>query len=1248
MRPILAIGLILSSLTRGVPAPAADPAPLPKVAEGWAIELLVQAPEIMYPTAIVAARDGTIYLGQDPMDMPGPPTKPIDSIVSIKDGKTRIFADNLWSVMGLEWADGTLFVVHAPYLSALRDTDGDGKADWRLDLMTGLGPDLPGFSGINDHVASGMRLGMDGFLYISVGDKGIPRGVGKDGTSIQLFGGGVIRIRTDGTGLEVVSTGERNPLSVALSPTDEVFTYGNDDDSKKWPNSLTHHIVGGHYGYPYQFLTAPWRALPVLAGQVGGSGAQGICYNEDGLPPSYRGNLFFCDWGLREVSRYVVEKAGGTFALKAKTPFVTAGDLADFRPFSIGVAADGASLLLVDWAFNGWLVDGPKSGRLYRMTHAGPDRVTPAPRPTGDDPATRLAALDHPARSVRLESQRVLVRAGPGVVGPLVDRLGKDDAGPGRLHALWTLDAIGSPEARRSIRGALTDHEVEVRLQAARSVGIRREQGALASLTSLLRDPDAAVRREAAIALGKLGDPSAGASLLAALGDPDAFASWAIRDAIRRLQAWDEAALVDALLDAKRREDALKLCDESWAVPVVRALAGAYGRTEAAPVRARIVAAMAGLHHKYPAWSGRWFGTNPLAGQLPRKTEPWLPEGMAGVRDGLARALDDRDPGVRLQAIAGLREVGKDAAPILRAKLPVEGDEQNLVAIVQALGALRDPAATPALAALVRDARRPETARAVALDALAALGGPQSLRARMGLVYDPEAPATLVARALAPLGREGALPPNDVAGFLDNPAPAVRAAAIEALHTKKPVPDDVKQAALARLDDPSPVVRMAAIGAVGPLNLREALPRLLVVALDETTRTEATLALCALPDPTGLPVYLAAIRDRNPELRRAGEAALLAIRDRERVAADLEREARSGRLAGPAALAVERVLTRFAPLPDWRVIGPFPRTTAKVFVDESSIDFARSHTGAEGRTIAWSSRRGDPNSGRVILDDFKGGAGDRGGFGYDTNGTPNLCAFGYAEFESDVERSALMLVGSSGTVAVKLNGKGVLSYQNTAGRPYAPDADLVRVKLLKGRNRILVTSRQGIGVWSFGVQISEPSSYRMAAKPDAISLDALRDFAQSHEGDVRKGEELFFDPRGIGCVKCHAAGGRGTANIGPDLTGLALKYDKAEIIRSVLEPSNRLATGYQPVIVALNDGKVLTGLVRAETDATLELVDADARVVSLPKDAIEERRVGDVSIMPAGLIETLTPIDLADLIAYLRSLKAPAVPPSGP
>ena len=528
--------------------------------------------------------------------------------------------------------------------------------------------------------------------------------------------------------------------------------------------------------------------------------------------------------------------------------------------------------------------------------------------------------------------------------------------------------------------------------------------------------------------------------------------------------------------------------------------------------------------------------------------------------------------------------------------------------MVRTLAAQGDSASAPALSALAQDPSRPEAVRTAALDALAMLGGPQALRARLMLVYDPKTPAPLIARALILLGRDGALPPNDVAGFLENPSPTIRTAALLALSPKRPTPEEVRRAVIDRLNDPIPEVRKAAIEAAAQLKIREAIPRLVAVTNEDAYRTEATLALAALPDAQALPVYLAALQDRNPELRRKAEEALLAVRDR--VVGDLEREARSGRLGGPALLAVERVLTRFTPIIDWRVIGPFPRTTAQVFIGESSIDFTRTHAGVEGRTLAWTARKADPDTGRVVLEDLKGGAGDRGGFGYDTNGSPDLNAFGSAEIVSDQDRSALMLVGSSGTIWITVNETMVYQYNNFAGRPYAPDSDLVRVELKKGVNRVLVSSRQGIGTWSFSVQVSEPSTGRFVAKPGAASPEALQAFALAHQGDPRKGEEIFFDVNGVGCVKCHAAGGRGTANIGPDLTGLALKYDKAEIIRSVLEPSNRIVTGYQPVLLALTDGKVLNGLVRAETDAYVELVDADTRTVRVPKAEIEERQGG--------------------------------------
>jgi putative heme-binding domain-containing protein len=1050
MKTRFGLALALASWALGMDAWAAEqPArPLPAVVEGWSIELAAEAPRIVFPTAIVAAPDDTVYLGSDPMDMPGPPTEPIDRVVAMKSGKLTVFAERLWSVMGLESDGETLFVVHAPFLSAFRDTDRDGVADERVDLMTGLGPKLPGASGLNDHIASGIRLGVDGFLYIAVGDKGIPRGVGKDGKTVQLFGGGVIRIRPDGSDLEVVSTGECNPLSIALSATDEIFTYGNDDDSKKWPNSLTHHIVGGHYGYPYQFLTSPTRALPIMTGLAGGVGTQGICYNEDGLPGEYRGNLFFCDWGLQAVFRFEIRKSGGTHAVTRRTVFVSKGGVNDFRPFSIAVSSNGASLWLVDWAYTGWRADGPRSGRLYRLHYPGANAVTPAPRPSGSDPALHVRALDHPALSVRRESQRVLTRMGPPAVGLLVDRLQEREPETGRLHALWALDALAGAGARAAIRAVLTDPAPRVRLQAARSAGIRGDRAAGPELSRLLSDRDAAVRREAAIALGKLGDSAATPALYAALGDADTFAAWSIRQAIRRLGAWDKDRLVAALLDERRLEPALRLTDEAWAIPVVAALTEAFGRTSSAAVRGRIAANLAGLYRQYPEWSGIWFGSNPLAAPFPRKNKDWSPEGMRAVLDGLSPALVDGDRMVRFQAIVGLAQAGKEAAPRLRGALVRETDIDNQAALVEALGEAGDAASEPVFAAMLADAGGALQVRSAALRALARFRDRRSLGARLTLVYDEKAPAPLVAAALVDLARLGVLPPNDLASFFQHREPEVRAAALLSLNVKKALPPDVRQSVLDALEDKSALVRQAAMLAVVPLQLRAAVPRLVSIASNPSSpeRSFARDALLRLPDPRAVSVYRDATRDSNPLVRKAGESALRSI----------------------------------------------------------------------------------------------------------------------------------------------------------------------------------------------GLEVAQPA-VRPADRP--ATVDELRRFALDHPGDARNGEAIFFGAGGAGCGQCHSAGGRGTASIGPDLTGLASKYDRAEVIRSVLEPSSRIATGYQSVVVSTRAGKMETGLLRAETDHFFELADSEARIKRIPKTDVELVRAGNVSVMPARSAEMLSPADFADLIGFLMSLK---------
>lgn len=1230
----------------------AEPAALPKPADGWSIELITQAPSVLFPTAAVVAPDGTIYVGQDPMDMPGPTTRPIDSVVAIHpNGSTSIFVDGLWAVMGLEWIDDTLYVDHAPYLSAFKDTDGDGKADKRTDLVTGLGPPIPGFSGINDHVVSGMRLGMDGFLTIAVGDKGIPRAVGKDGKTIQLKGGGVIRVRPDGHDLEVVSTGERNPLSVSLNAFDEIFTYGNDDDSKRWPNSLTHHIVGGHYGYPYEFLTAPRRALPILAGEIGGSGAQSICYEEAGLPTRFRGNLFVCDWGLQTVFRYVLERKGATYRVVSREPIVTKGALDDFRPFSIAADREGRSLIVVDWAYTGWLADGPKTGRVYRLTYSAADRVaSQAPRPEDD-----LAALGHPARSVRLSAQRALTRRGQEAEAGLIDALKATNAQAllGRIHALWALDGLGTPTARRAIREALDDPSPELRAQAARSIGIRRDGAGLEKPRILLRDPDPLVRREVAIAMGRIGQSAATPALLSALEEQDEVAAWAIRGAIRGIGAWDVKALVEVLTDPKRQEQALRLTDEVWAAPVVDALVESLSKVNSPMARAGIVANLAGLYRGYPPWSGSWFGTNPLAGEFPRKTEPWDKTSMERVFTGLRQAANDDQPEVRKEAYRGLANVGLEALAPLRNALLKEADESNLVVLCAALATGGDTASVPVLAGIALDGQRTLLSRRAALEALERLPTPDSLRARLSVVYSKTASPELIAAGLPSLGRDRVMPANDLATFLEDPRPIVRESALRGLANGDPtrLGQEARAAILFRLKDDSPFVRAAACEACGALRIQAAVPVFISILNDPRSPTpladSAARSLCALPDTRALESYLALLEARDQDRRQSAESALMAIR--EQVRPLLITRLESGKLAGPAAMALERILATYEPITSWKVIGPFARTTAQVFVGEASIDFSKQHGGVEGRPIRWHDRKADPETGRVTLNDFKGGLGDRGGFGYDVNGSPDLAAFAFAQIISPTDRYAFLRLGSSGTINVYLNDQPVWNYANFAGRPFKPDSDVVKVKLVKGSNRLLIRTRQGIGVWSIGAWVSEVGGVFAPRTQDLLTsdppgqtpLERLREFALRNPGDVRAGEALFFDAKGVGCVKCHQVGDKGNSTIGPNLAGLAAKYDKAELVRSVLEPSNRIATGYQPVLIATSNGQVLTGLIRSETEAGVELVDAEAKSTIVPKGQIEERRISEVSIMPAGQVDGLSPREFADLIAYLQGLTTP-------
>jgi putative heme-binding domain-containing protein len=142
------------------------------------------------------------------------------------------------------------------------------------------------------------------------------------------------------------------------------------------------------------------------------------------------------------------------------------------------------------------------------------------------------------------------------------------------------------------------------------------------------------------------------------------------------------------------------------------------------------------------------------------------------------------------------------------------------------------------------------------------------------------------------------------------------------------------------------------------------------------------------------------------------------------------------------------------------------------------------------------------------------------------------------------------------------------------------------------------------------------------------------------DGDAEKGRAVFFRAGTNSCGSCHRVQGNGQW-VGPDLSTIGVKYGKDELIRSILSPSAAIGFSFRSLVLALTDGRVVTGLPVEETADRLVLKTADGQRLTVPISAIEERRTSDVSLMPDGLAQTMTDQELVDLLAYLTTLKQP-------
>jgi putative heme-binding domain-containing protein len=154
------------------------------------------------------------------------------------------------------------------------------------------------------------------------------------------------------------------------------------------------------------------------------------------------------------------------------------------------------------------------------------------------------------------------------------------------------------------------------------------------------------------------------------------------------------------------------------------------------------------------------------------------------------------------------------------------------------------------------------------------------------------------------------------------------------------------------------------------------------------------------------------------------------------------------------------------------------------------------------------------------------------------------------------------------------------------------------------------------------------------------SLDAFRKHALTHDGDVARGASLFANEQRLACSKCHSVDGH-ASKAGPDLFAAGDKFGRGDLVDAVLLPSATISPGYGAVIVETKAGEEYLGVLKQVSDAGVQLMGADGKLVSIAAAVIKERRGSTVSLMPEGLQAGLTLQEFTDLIEYLTTLRQP-------